>query len=772
MSGVRVLRSAVWCLAGCAAVLAADADAPRILKFDFGPEKQRVMPGFLGVDPTVVYDAARGYGLTNKPRPVQGAVPDDLCNDAMASVAFRVDVPDGSYLVGTWTGHLQDGGNYIFSRGFSETVQVNGVSLRDLRLGPEDYVRRYFFRHADIDLTPDADVWGLFIDDAFSYDQAQVQVKGGRLEAQTNEAAYLNGLIVCPEALKDRLAAELAAVAAARRGQFEKEYPPSARWRTPDPPDAGEEDRRFGYVVGLPDPMALASISGAPTPEERAGELRLFASRGEYEPATLTVFPLEDADALTATWTPLKADGGGAAIPPENVSVHLVRLVLRGGRRYEPFYLAPCNQAPLRRHLLRQFWFTLRVPPDARPGLYRGAVELTSARGVRRVPVTLRALDLYLPDVTQRQSGAPLLQLPYYGCQWYSWLFPFPDFAKRKKVEAMMTDLRFMRERGVAPSFTLYDTTQVEFYRMTREAGFNVPISDYGYGGQRFALDWNTNTCAFEKTAKADIGTPEFEKALHDLLDKLVAEWNQGGLPPDDMILSISDEVGSHLGERGVRREIEIVKAFKRFGKVRHLVFANDRCELAVLPWADWFVPNNSLALDETLADTIRRSGATFGIYNLGLQRITFGFYPWRLGARIVWCWHYFTWRGAVVNPFDGDSMSYFVVPGPDGPLPTHSSEMVREGVDDLRYALALERLMVRASASRDPAVAQALQAAEQARGQVWDRVDHSLNLLRARDVWTWDTLQKTRWRLARAALDLQEALRRAGVAPDKEGVR
>ncbi len=76
-------------------------------------------------------------------------------------------------------------------------------------------------------------------------------------------------------------------------------------------------------------------------------------------------------------------------------------------------------------------------------------------------------------------------------------------------------------------------------------------------------------------------------------------------------------------------------------------------------------------------------------IYNAGMTRLSWGFYPWAIGAKGRWEWHYSQWTDAY-NPFvPGTGV---VMPSPDGPVPTEAYEHVRAGIDDYRFLMLAEK--------------------------------------------------------------------------------
>jgi hypothetical protein len=84
-------------------------------------------------------------------------------------------------------------------------------------------------------------------------------------------------------------------------------------------------------------------------------------------------------------------------------------------------------------------------------------------------------------------------------------------------------------------------------------------------------------------------------------------------------------------------------------------------------------------------------------IYNAGMDRLSFGFYPWAIGARGRFEWHYAWWTRAW-DPFAGTSESAWAngvgatLPSPAGPVPTAAYEKVRAGIDDYRFLVLAEK--------------------------------------------------------------------------------
>lgn len=153
-------------------------------------------------------------------------------------------------------------------------------------------------------------------------------------------------------------------------------------------------------------------LEDRPAPEEVGATVRLAATPGEYEPASLGVragVPLLGAD-----WTASDLAGpGGATIPRAALEFRATRYIDPGTvdsfRRWErpkghpllPAYLDPKATADIPAGRAQQYWLTLHVPETARPGVYRGTLTFSAAG---EDPATL-PLELEVYPFRLEESG-------------------------------------------------------------------------------------------------------------------------------------------------------------------------------------------------------------------------------------------------------------------------------------------------------------------------------------------------------------------------------
>ncbi|KQO13804.1 rhamnogalacturonan lyase family protein [Paenibacillus sp. Leaf72] len=140
-------------------------------RFDFGPVGAPVAAGYTEVTRNVLYTPELGYGLTNSTGMIdrdRGAGTDDLRRDFVAyfnaSYEFKVDLPNGSYSVKTYTG------DWIGST--RTNVNIEGKDYGTITSGKESIAERVF---------------------------NQIAVKDGQMNLVfSGQTAHLNGLEITP----------------------------------------------------------------------------------------------------------------------------------------------------------------------------------------------------------------------------------------------------------------------------------------------------------------------------------------------------------------------------------------------------------------------------------------------------------------------------------------------------------------------------------------------------------------------------------------------
>ncbi|MFF0371776.1 glycoside hydrolase domain-containing protein [Micromonospora sp. NPDC005087] len=137
-------------------------------------------------------------------------------------------------------------------------------------------------------------------------------------------------------------------------------------------------------------------------PTGNARQLSLATVRGGQASAQLAVASAQDLEKLRVQVGPLKPTGKGGAIS-KAIQVRYPAYIPddRGGMIADP--LREVDRVDVPAGQAQPVWFTLAVPPDARPGTYRSRITVTAHR-VKPIEydLTVKIADVTLPPVAGR----------------------------------------------------------------------------------------------------------------------------------------------------------------------------------------------------------------------------------------------------------------------------------------------------------------------------------------------------------------------------------
>ncbi|HUT31960.1 MAG TPA: glycoside hydrolase domain-containing protein, partial [Planctomycetota bacterium] len=227
-----------------------------------------------------------------------------------------------------------------------------------------------------------------------------------------------------------------------------------------------------GVQVWVQDPNRRVDSLEFLPPGEPVGIVRFVGARNGTYGAQVVVGTAKALDGLRVKPTDLTQAGGGGRIPA--LAVHVLHLAPYpaaefretklgddrglGGTFPDPQVLARYEgmAEPLRPHIFdhlistpprsipantcRPVWLSLRIPADALPGTYRGAVEV-SAEGVApiRLPIEAEVVGWRLPDARDFQTFVGCEQNPYGVVKQYG--VPLWSDAHFKLLEASFRQL-------------------------------------------------------------------------------------------------------------------------------------------------------------------------------------------------------------------------------------------------------------------------------------------------------------------------------------------
>jgi hypothetical protein len=678
-----------------------------VLAFSFGPDGHALMPGFAPIGWNTVHgkggvSAGLRRACYNPNRARDDGFPTRLFGNLVEledGNTIVVDVPAGDY--GAWL-VLDDPGYWDWecARFTKRVITANGTVVSTEE--PEFGRNQHLFRFERIEPTSDTDLYTTYIEPMYPQRRFTVAALDGHIEigveAGSRSAQKVAALVLWPLARRAEAERWLDQVIARNRAEFvRRAVNLEAQKPLPAPPsDAGpywlrrpslEQDLRFGDEPG------------------GSGQAAREGARGERISFTFALRPQTDLGEVAALTAELSGPAG--TIPSRAIDCRYVHHALRRGPDDIAYTIGPDTVRPvagaglhLPRNQTRQFWITVAIPSDAKPGIYSGAATLRLANGTAIAePFSVEVLDVALdqPDFLDAYLGfgSPVAVADEAHAK-----------SARDELFAVLRDggMNSLTD-GPGIPFTGFgpdgapqlDFAEIdEFFAAARAAG--LPLKDVlTYGG----LAWPQGVSS---SYELDGSTEETAKRF--------------GKPYGDVIAAVFAAIDAHAREHGW----PIIR-YCRCDEPRVLdqaqrVLADMRLFRERAPMAriggfysvDWQKPD---ALDQAIRDifgTLTWSGLNAHgaadleqartqdrevyIYNQGTSRYSFGAYQWsewRKGVRGRAQWHLAAISGWQFFDLDGrEPDAGYVRWSSSGILPTLAYHRTREGVDDFRWAETL----------------------------------------------------------------------------------
>ncbi len=686
--------------------------------FDVGPAGSPLMEGFQPLDPSKDYTSERGFGWKKARiwRGFDALQPDPLYRDflCLEQGGLAIDLPNGKYHVfvnldspsGYW-GEVQ--------RYRRRAVLVEGVRHEET-MDLASFRRRYF-RFADREDLPEHNTFDRYQIPYFREKHLIADVRDGQLNLDfegENWACCVSAIVVYPADKADEGKKFLDFVQKRRRFHFNNAFkrvihqPPFDKPQ----PTASEQDR--GFLAFARDYMQEVYSNDRPDATEQITQLTGSAFAGEYEPLTVSIYPLRDLGTVTVSATDLVGPGR-ATLPCSTLAIHHVQhritRVTAEGSVYtlRPRRLIPGASAPVPAEVTRTFWLTMRVPTTAQPGVYEGQVTLTPQNGK---PLTL-PLRFTVRQGTLDEVDIPVgpwghtIDLPWYAEESADWNQQMAKKSLRKLREYGFTTasgLPILTYRGFENGQPRLDFSRGDAQmQMFREEGFRQPVVTYCplIGLELYKKD---------ESAMRDAGFRDYSEFVARVFgaiqrhaeqaDWLPIYWNLGDEPLGDELIRGSENAEAFrrafpkgppyftaaTSFRGTNRN----DPHFRFSKALHIANWNDH--------------------DEAGVQALHSVGGDWAFYNGG-NRWTYGFYlykaakQYRMKFRLSWHWNIVAGDPNYALDCREDDYAWCYA-SPEGELiPTVHFEQLREGLDDYRRLLTLERLSREKNSARGRAV-------------------------------------------------------------------
>jgi len=317
-------------------------------------------------------------------------------------------------------------------------------------------------------------------------------------------------------------------------------------------PELSDADRRSGYVLFEKNYLEMVFPDTIPRPNEMRDTLRMFAAPGEHEPVTFCVRSLKDLGTVKVKATDLKSDAG--VIRSDAVRINPVKCRIQHGQsRWGEFaegdMLAPViveetDAATIPADTTKQFYVTVKVPVDAKPGIYRGEIEVRPEKGeARKINIELEVLPIKLiePDhiyfgmYCRFRGGADL---------------EFTNAAYKDMREHGMTTIGLCCRFGGKMEMD-GDNVKVTF---DGTSDLEQAIAAYQRAGFRMPIPWLMGRDILNFCLKqGELQSETFERCYRQIIEAIIAEGKKKGWP--EIIFQPLDEPYEHANRNIFRNK-------------------------------------------------------------------------------------------------------------------------------------------------------------------------------------------------------------------------
>lgn len=547
-------------------------------------------------------------------------------------------------------------------------------------------------------------------------------------------------------------------------------------------PELSDADRQRGYALFSRHWSEVVYPNTVPRAEELNPLLEAFATPGEYEPLTLTVLPLRELSGARLVAGELRC--GEALIPASEIDVRCVRymLVRPNYSTYFSYHVAPDvlehrDTVELRAGENCRYWITTRVPPDAQPGVYEGQLSF-QAEGTepRLVKLRMRVLPFQLETDSEHVYGMyyrdPLGSVHEANSPQANAYFQHKAELERQDMVAHGMNSHISGVTGLKRDeqghWTMDGAETERRIALDREYGLadkplvvSLPVA-WWYE----QLVDPRGTGSHLRLVRQDV--PEsFFAEVRGMVEAVQRE-KQNYRWPEFLYYPI-DEPGT--GKASVQFMVGVLRAIKQVPGVRTYVTADPTHEqfAPMWPYVDVWCCQPFVYDHAKIQQLSREKDIEFWCYPNHISgendhtpvrgaRMTWGFGFWRSGFRALIPWIYQSSSGDPWNYLDASSMDFFNRSTPDGePIPVTMWEAYREGIDDGRYLVTLNKLIA-SGKQRGGRAAELAAEAEQELDYVWQSI-RVQEKYKYDGLWQGAEFDAYRWLLASQILTLREAL-------------
>ncbi len=532
-------------------------------------------------------------------------------------------------------------------------------------------------------------------------------------------------------------------------------------------PELTADEKQRGYLLFHRPITEPVHPNTRPLAHERLEALTAFATPGEFEPLTLSIYPLRELENMRVRVSPLRGPAG--TIPSSEVTVRLATYWNVGYPRYtsrttyrrlpELLERVTAHSSPAKE--CQRWWLRIHVPDDAKPGPYQATVTIgdDGSDQTVQIPVTLHVLGFKL-----KSDPAKHYSVYYYTrnpVQFPGKDEPFIQRATGNEYQAMVEygidtvpTLSLQTDDG-GERIVLRDSDELD-RMMARGMQGPVPVT----AGNVIARIYRDTTPDGRRESHwviSKMPPPEFYEKVTSMFKAFEAERRANGWPA--FVCCPIDEVSASRKEFGAR----VYKAVRDAG-IRTYATKNPLAADAASyrPYIDVWCSQPYSAPYEKIIGQDRYEYWCYPNHNAGEikdrrvmckgGRMTYGFGFWRSGYTTLIPWHWaWTPRPDQFDYLRGSRSGCGQRIGDDGEvIPAIYWECFREGRDDARYVYTLQQAIWEREGSDDATCRRLVADAKTILQEMWDAIQVQQKYL-ADGMWPSEEFNVRRWRLAKA---------------------
>lgn len=491
------------------------------------------------------------------------------------------------------------------------------------------------------------------------------------------------------------------------------------------------EDKRAGFLLFRRSIMERIYPSSRPQAGEIVNAATLQVAFDQYEPIQIGVYPLRDLRNVKVSVSRL-VDAQQHVIPKSEIDVRMERyygasLSIRVGNRFGvvPKTLEVAVPLDIAKGEVRPYWITVHVPNGQPGGLYQGTIHVADATSERTLPFAVDVLPVQLqePDILYgalstntlaniwkpRRSAEVMRQAEVI----------FADQRAHGMNTICLRSGRVAPERGGSPFLPDLDAA-IEFaqrYHFTKpliySAGTLLKTEKINRSSSYRDYDSDLSVSLAQRISET-YGRKVRDAGLAGLIFIPVEEPNlKSGIDPRD-----PPDIRQRMAH-------ELTAALKQTGATTALTCTPESVRCCASDLDYWIVAFKRFS--PKLYEMARAAHAHLCLYanatvmgqGTYFSRFMFGYFTWANGLEGMLPWTYPMQPKRFPRNVDGRGEGGLkVVDGFLGidhkPIPVIQWELSREGIDDVRYLVTIERLAREARASVDASRQAAAEQAEQ----------------------------------------------------------